>query len=109
MIYGYNGCDHLEPVLEALLAAGNRVDPHPQVTGPFRPSQGGMYCPLIDAIDFAVIADIPRVPDVAFDPDDDAIFCHSCWLPIYGGENLRRSREAWERATGKPFQPNTDR
>ena len=97
----YNGCEHLKPVLETLLAAGNSVVPHPMATGPFRPSQGRMYCPLTKPIDFGAIADAPRGPEVTFHPDDDSIFCRPCWLPIYGGENLRRSHEAWARATGR--------
>ena len=105
----YNGCDHLKPLLEALITAGNSVDSHPNATGPFRPSQGGMYCPLTEPIDFDVIADVLPEPGVTFHPDDDSIFCRLCWLPIYGGEHARRSIAAWEQATGKQYQPNAGR
>jgi hypothetical protein len=93
----YNGCEHLRPVLEALISTGNSVRPHPNAVGAFRPSQAGMYCPLNRPIDFAVLAKIPVSPVVTFHPDDDSIFCGPCWLPIYGGANQPRTVEAHAR------------
>lgn len=95
------GFECLAPFVDALVAAGNQVVPHPQTDAPFRPSQGGYYCPLRDPIDFGVVETLPRDEKISFSEDGDSISCRHCWSQILGGNHLRRVQEEWQRARGR--------
>ena len=95
--------EHLLPLVKALLAAGNRLQPHPATDQPFRPSQGGPYCPLVDPIDFDVVRDLPRRAEVQLDEDIDAIFCRHCWTVIYGGAHVPET--VFQRPGRRPSLP----
>lgn len=89
------GFECLAPFVEALVAAGNQVEPDLRTDAPFRPSQGGYYCPLRDPIDFEVVRSLPRGETIYFGEYDDSIFCGHCWSQILGGDHLRRIQEEW--------------
>lgn len=76
---------HLLPFVEALIAAGNSLKPHPATSEPFRPSQGGYYCPLTRPIDFDVVRHLAGNAKVHLVEDEDYIWCEHCWAEIHGG------------------------
>ncbi|MET7804515.1 hypothetical protein [Micromonospora chersina] len=76
---------HLLPLVDALLAVGNALEPHPATDEPFGPSQGGYYCQLTKPIDFAVVRALPLSDQVHLVEHADYIWCEHCWAEIYGG------------------------
>jgi hypothetical protein len=92
---------HLLPFVTALVAAGNSIEPHPATSEPFRPSQGGYYCPLTEPIDFTAVQDIPRNAKVHFVEDEDYIWCEHCWSAIFGGRHRAKSYVDYLSATGR--------
>ncbi|MGC5017095.1 hypothetical protein [Micromonospora sp. DT47] len=76
---------HLLPLIDALLAAGNALEPHPATEEAFRPSQGGYYCQLAKPIDFQVLQGLPLGEKVHLVEQADYIWCEHCWAEIRGG------------------------
>ena len=83
------GHRHLLPLVDALLAAGNALEPHPATHEPFRPSQGGYYCQLAKPIDFDVVRDLALSEMVHLVEHADYIWCEHCWAEIRGGGHKR--------------------
>ena len=76
---------HLLPIVEALLAAGNSLEPDTSTSAPFRPDQSGFYCPLVRPIAFVAVRHLTLRPEVHLVEDDDYIWCEHCWAEIRGG------------------------
>jgi hypothetical protein len=93
--------DHLKPLIQALVAAGNQVAWQGEDAGPFRMNPSGPYCQLSDPIDFAVARAASDNPEVVFFEELDFISCGHCWTTIYGGNHkaLRQQRQPPKRVS----------
>lgn len=77
-------------MVDALVRAGSNFRPRPPGLGddPFWLAKGDPHCYLETPIDFAVARSVPGQPaDLAFDEDDDMIFCRLCWTAITGSNH----------------------
>jgi len=89
-----DGFDHLIPLVNALIEAGN---PLAEGKGPgvFQLNQGGPCCVLDGPLHFEAVRDLPRRQEVFFDEPNDFIACSHCWALIRGGRYLAaRNRQS---------------
>jgi hypothetical protein len=73
---------HLEPIVDALLAAGNTL------ATPYRwgENRTGYFCHLVRPIDFALVKQEFELPDfILLNPSEDSIECDRTWATIQGG------------------------
>jgi len=73
---------HLEPIVDALLAAGNSL------ARPYRwgENRTGYFCFLSQPIDFGLVAKEFEIPDfVRLNEADGSIECDRTWTTIRGG------------------------
>ncbi|MFB7253751.1 hypothetical protein [Streptomyces nojiriensis] len=94
---------HMYEVVDALVRAGSSFRPRPPGLGadPFWLAKGDPHCYMESPIDFAVARSVPGHPaDLAFDEDNDMIFCRLCWTAITGPGH--RPETVWNAA---PYTP----
>jgi hypothetical protein len=79
---------HLLPLVEALVAHGNRIT----LPGPrgelFAPGQGGYVAYLAEPIDWPWVQATFELPDLLrYDPERDELFDHKNWVSILGSQS----------------------
>jgi hypothetical protein len=84
---------HLLPVVDVLLAGGNRV-----IRGGFHKDVDGWRCELLDPLDFELLRKRFRFPEsICLAPGRNLVLCRRTWAAIEGGKarsNSEVDREA---------------
>ncbi len=86
---GFKPYSHLEPIVEALLAAGNELsDPLPNFPlegKEFYMDRDGWKCDLKKPIDFNLIASKFELPSsIVISEKNNSILCQNTWVEIRG-------------------------
>jgi hypothetical protein len=87
-----NAWTHLQEAVDALVAAGNAVEPPG-----FHPTQGGWSCEMTGPLDPEVAASLAD-SDPVLTYERDELSCRHCWTVIVGGEARARIRRAYDAA-----------
>ena len=78
---------HLLPLVEALVAHGNRITLPGSRGELFAPSQGGYVAYLAEPIDWPWVQSTFELPDLLrYDADRDELFDHKNWVSILGSQ-----------------------
>lgn len=87
---------HLEKAVQEFVDGGNWV-----LDRGFRPTQGGWQCSLAQPLDVQIGRRAAEVDmGLAFDEEQDELFCRHCWTVVAGGEATERRNRAWFQELG---------
>jgi hypothetical protein len=90
-----NAWTHLQEAVEALVAAGNAVEPPG-----FHPTQGGWSCEMTGPLDPEVVASLTDSDPMLTYERDELLpsLLDNCWTVIVGAEARTRIRSAYDAA-----------